>query len=59
MLETLKSLPNDPDDLQGLVALMGEENKSLTLKVEDLQGSWQPIARRGSDPNPKATISWL
>ena len=26
------------DDLKGLVALMGEEIKSLTLKVEDLQG---------------------
>ena len=38
MLESLKSLPNDPDDLKGLVALMGEEIKSLTLKVEDLQG---------------------
>ena len=38
MLESLKSLPDDPDDLKGLVALMGEEIKSLTLKVEDLQG---------------------
>jgi len=38
MLETLKSLPDDPEDLKGLVALMGEEIKSLTLKVEDLQG---------------------
>jgi transposase len=38
MLETLKSLPEDPDELKGLVALMGEEIKALTLKVEDLQG---------------------
>ena len=38
MLETLKSLPDAPDDLKGLVALMGEEIKSLTLKGEDLQG---------------------
>jgi len=38
MLESLKSLPDDPGDLKGLVALMGEEIKSLTLKVEDLQG---------------------
>jgi hypothetical protein len=38
MLESLRSLPDDPDDLKGLVALMGEEIKSLTLKVEDLQG---------------------
>lgn len=38
MLESLKSLPDDPDDLKGLVALMGEEIRSLTLKVEDLQG---------------------
>lgn len=38
MLESLKSLSDDPDDLKGLVALMGEEIKSLTLKVEDLQG---------------------
>jgi len=38
MLETLKSLPDDAEDLKGLVALMGEEIKSLTLKVEDLQG---------------------
>jgi hypothetical protein len=38
MLEALKSLPDDPEDLKGLVALMGEEIKSLTLKVEDLQG---------------------
>ena len=38
MLETLKSLPDDADDLRDLVALMGEEIKSLTLKVEDLQG---------------------
>jgi transposase len=38
MLESLKSLPDDPDDLKGLVTMMGEEIKSLTLKVEDLQG---------------------
>ena len=38
MLESLKSLSDDPDDLKGLVTLMGEEIKSLTLKVEDLQG---------------------
>jgi hypothetical protein len=38
MLESLKSLPDDPDDLKGLVALTGEKIKSLTLKVEDLQG---------------------
>ena len=38
MLETLKSLPDAPDDLKGLVALMGEEIKSLTRKGEDLQG---------------------
>lgn len=38
MLESLKSLPDDPDDLKGLVALMDEEIKSPTLKVEDLQG---------------------
>lgn len=38
MLETLKSLPDDADDLKDLIALMGEEIKSLTLKVEDLQG---------------------
>jgi hypothetical protein len=38
MLETLGSLPEDPDELKGLVALTGEEIKALTLKVEDLQG---------------------
>lgn len=38
MLESLKSLPDDPDDLKDLLALMREEIKSLTLKVEDLQG---------------------
>lgn len=38
MLESLKSLPDDPEDLKGLVAMMGEEIKALTMKVEDLQG---------------------
>jgi len=38
MLETLKSQPDDADDLKDLIALMGSEIKSLTLKVEDLQG---------------------
>ena len=38
MLGTLRSLPEDPDELRGLVGLMGEEIKALTLKVEDLQG---------------------
>ncbi len=50
MLETLKSLPDDAEDLKGLVALTGAEIKSLTLKVEDLQGQLaaQHKARFGS-----------
>lgn len=38
MLESLDPLPDDPQDLKGLVTLMGEEIKALTLKIEDLQG---------------------
>jgi transposase len=50
MLETLGSLPEDPDELKGQVALMGAEIKALTLKVEDLQGqlSGHRKARFGS-----------
>jgi hypothetical protein len=52
MLESLRSLPDDPDDLKGLVALMGEEIKSLTLKVEDLQG--QLAAHRKARFGPRS-----
>lgn len=38
MLESLTPLPDDPEDLKGLVTLMGEEIRALTLKIEDLQG---------------------
>ena len=38
MLESLDPLPDDPQDLKGLVTLMGEEIKALTLKIEDLRG---------------------
>lgn len=38
MPEMLGSLPEDADGLKDLVALMSEEIKTLTLKVEDLQG---------------------
>ena len=37
MLGALKSLPNDPDDLKGLVSLMGDEIKSLTYQNEKLK----------------------
>lgn len=40
------------DDLKGLVALMGEEIKSLTLKVEDLQG--QLAAHRKARFGPRS-----
>jgi transposase len=52
MLESLKSLPDDPEDLKGLVALMGEEIKSLALKVEDLQG--QLAAHRKARFGPRS-----
>ena len=57
MLETLKSLPDDAKDLKGLVTLMGEEIKSLTLKVEDLQGQLAAHCKARSGRNPKALIS--
>ncbi len=38
MLKSLDPLPDDPQDLKGLVTLMGEEIKALTLKIEDLRG---------------------
>ena len=37
MLDALKSLPEDPDELRGLVAMMGDEIKSLTYQNEKLK----------------------
>lgn len=51
LLEGLKSLPEDPDDLKGPVAPTGGKIKSLTLQTEDLQGQLaaHPKARFGPD----------
>lgn len=37
MLDALKTLPEDPDELRGLVAIMGDEIKSLTYQNEKLK----------------------
>lgn len=38
MLDALKPLPDDPEDLKGLVSLMGEEIKSQAYQIEKLKG---------------------
>jgi len=38
MLYALKPLPDDPEDLKGLVSLMGEEIKSQAYLIEKLKG---------------------
>ena len=54
MLESLDPLPDDPQDLKGLVTLMGEEIKALTLKIEDLQGHTLPTPKGKGQRRPGA-----
>lgn len=37
MLDALKTLPEDPDELRGLVAMMGDEIKSQAYQIEKLK----------------------
>ncbi len=37
MLDALKNMPDDPDDLKGLVSMMGDEIKSQAYQIEKLK----------------------